>query len=50
LQSSQNAALLCEDWWDLTESNQSNNTMHVTQLIALQIIKDVHLRQALLRA
>jgi mannitol/fructose-specific phosphotransferase system IIA component (Ntr-type) len=24
--------------------------MHVTQLIALQIIKDVHLRQALLRA
>jgi hypothetical protein len=24
--------------------------MHVTQLIALQIIKDIHLRQALLRA
>jgi hypothetical protein len=24
--------------------------MHVTQLIALQIVKDVHLRQALLRA
>jgi hypothetical protein len=24
--------------------------MHMTQLIALQIIKDVHLRQALLRA
>lgn len=42
--------MLCEDWWDLTENSATSSTMHVTQLIALQIIKDVHLRQALLRA
>jgi hypothetical protein len=39
---------LCEDWWELTES--SSGTLHVTQLIALQIVKDVHLRQTLLKA
>jgi len=50
LQSNQNAALLCEDWWELTEPAAGGAAMHVTQLIALQIVKDVHLRQALLRA
>jgi hypothetical protein len=52
LQSNQNAAILCEDWWDLTEPSSASGAinMHVTQVIALQIIKDVHLRQALLRA
>jgi hypothetical protein len=45
LQANTNASLSCDDWWDQTESS-SNPTLQ----LALQVIKDVHLRQAILRA
>lgn len=39
-----NASLYCDDWWDVTE------TGHIASIIAYQVLKDNHLREALLRA
>jgi len=35
--------LICDDWWDLTES------IHFVTVIANQVIKDPILRQTILR-
>jgi len=43
LRDNQNASLICDDWWDLTES------IHFVTVIANQVIKDPILRQTILR-
>jgi len=44
LRNNLNASLYCDDWWDVTE------TGHIASIIAYQVLKDTHLREALLRA
>ena len=44
MQTNQNASLYCDDWWDVTE--QANFALS----LATQVIKDIHLRQAIIKS
>lgn len=51
-----NALMICRDWWDITELKEiearesGGKLASIAQVIALQVIKDIPLRQVLLKS
>jgi len=56
LRNNVNASLYCDDWWDITETKEiearetGGRAGSFTQVIALQVIKDLPLKQVLLKS